>query len=396
VELVLERIKVEERSNKMKILMLTPYFYPHTGGTEKYVKDLSIQLVKNGHDVTVIACNVPRSKKAKKEEVIDGVKIKRLSSIDFLYYLPITLSFNLKMLEGYDVVHIHCPPHSFVRTVAGRVKTPVVTTFHCDITITGQFFGIPIPRFFSQGFEALMNWYADEIISTSESYASTSPVIKDMPRNIIPIGVYHDKLDESIKKQGIDPLKDKKKQILFLGRLAANKGIKYLVSAMPKILAAHPDAKLIICGEGEEKPSIVNQIKSLGLEGNITFYGTVNLDTLSSLYATSSVFVLPSINRLEAFGIVQLEAMACYTPVVAADIPGVNSVMDIGKSGLLVPKQNPDAIADSVIKIIGNPEMIRQMGARGRELVETKYDWPIISKEIEAVYRKAIAKKKGK
>ena len=217
-----------------------------------------------------------------------------------------------------------------------------------------------------------------------------------MPRNVIPIGVYHDKLDESTRKQGIDPLKDKKKQILFLGRLAANKGIKYLVSAMPKILAAHPDARLIICGEGEEKPSIVNQIKNLGLEGSITFYGTVDLDTLTRLYTTSSVFVLPSINRLEAFGIVQLEAMACYTPVVAADIPGVNSVMDIGKSGLLVPKQNPDAISEAVIKILSNPELIISMGARGRQLVETKYDWPIISKEVEAVYRKAIAKKKGK
>lgn len=387
----------------MKIVMLTPYFYPHTGGTEKYVKDLSIQLVKNGHDVTVIAANVPRAKKAKKEEVIDGVKVKRLPAVDFLYYLPITLNFNLKMLEGYDIVHIHCPPHSFVRSIAGKVKNAVVATFHCDITITEQFFGIPIPRIITHGFEAIMDRYAclflpkvEEIISTSESYASTSPVMKNMPRNIIPIGVYHDKLDESIKKQGIDPLRDKKKQILFLGRLAANKGVKYLVAAMPKILAAHPDAKLVICGEGEEKPSIVNQIKSLGLENAVTFYGTVNLDTLSSLYATSSVFVLPSINRLEAFGIVQLEAMACYTPVVAADIPGVNSVMDIGKSGLLVPKQNPGAISDAVIKILSNPELIKSMGARGRQLVETRYDWPIISKEIEAVYKKAIAKKKGK
>ena len=386
----------------MKILMLTPYFYPHTGGTEKYVKDLSIQLVKNGHDVTVISCNVPRAKKAKKEEIIEGVKIKRIPAIDFLYYLPVTMSFNLKMLEGFDVVHIHCPPHSFIRTVAGKTKLPVVATFHCDITITDQFFGIPIPHFITNGFEALMNWYAtlflpkvEEIISTSESYASTSPVMKNMPRNVIPIGVYHDKLDESVRKQGIDPFKDKKKQILFLGRLAANKGIRYLVAAMPKILAVHPDAKLIICGEGEEKPSIVNQIKNLGLEANITFYGTVDLDTLSKLYTTSSVFVLPSINRLEAFGIVQLEAMACYTPVVAADIPGVNSVMDIGKSGLLVPKQDPDAISDAVNKILSSPEMIQQMGARGRQLVETKYDWPIISKVVEAVYKKAIAKKKG-
>jgi len=386
----------------MKILMLTPYFYPHTGGTEKYVKDLSIQLVKNGHDVTVIACNVPRAKKAKKEEVIDGVKIIRLSAFDFLYYLPVTWAFRKKMVEGYDVVHIHCPPHSFVRTLAGKVKVPVVATFHCDVTITGQFFNVPIPGFITHGFEALMDWYArlfmskvEEVISTSVSYGSTSPVIKNLKYNAIPIGVYHDKLDESVKKQGIDPFKDKKKQILFLGRLAANKGVNYLVEAMPKILAAHPDAKLVICGEGEEKASIVSLIKKLGLEGSITFYGTVNLDTLSALYTTSSVFVLPSINRLEAFGIVQLEAMACYTPVVASDIPGVNSVMDIGKSGLLVPKQKPDAISDAVNKILSSPELIKSMGARGRHLVETKYDWPIISKEIEGVYRKAIAKKKG-
>lgn len=386
----------------MKIVMLTPYFYPHTGGTEKYVKDLAIQLVKNGHEVTVIANNVPRSKKAKSEEIIDGVKVKRLPAFDFLYYLPVTWAFRLKMLEGFDVVHIHCPPHSFIRTVAGRTKLPVVATFHCDVTVTGQFFGVPIPKFITHGFEALMDWYArlfmpkvQEIISTSVSYASTSPVIQNMKYNAIPIGVYHNSLDESIKKQGIDPVKDKKKQILFLGRLAANKGVNYLVSAMPKILAKHPDAKLVICGEGEEKPSIVNLIKKLGLEGSVTFYGTVNLDTLASLYAASSVFVLPSINRLEAFGIVQLEAMACHTPVIASDIPGVNSVMDVGKSGLLVPKQDPQAIADAVIKILSDPELIRSMGQRGRQLVETKYDWPIISKEIEKVYQKAIAKKKG-
>ena len=171
--------------------------------------------------------------------------------------------------------------------------------------------------------------------------------------------------------------------------------MRYLVSAMPKILEALPDSKLVICGEGEEKPSIESQIKGLGLEGSITFYGTVNLDTLAMLYATSSVFVLPSINRLEAFGIVQLEAMACYTPVVASDIPGVNSVMDIGKSGLLTPIQNPDAIASAVIKILKDPELLKSMGARGRHLVETKYDWPIISKEVELVYQKAISKKKA-
>ena len=111
------------------------------------------------------------------------------------------------------------------------------------------------------------------------------------------------------------------------------------------------------------------------------------------LYAESSVFVLPSINSLEAFGIVQLEAMACSTPVIASDIRGVNSVA--GKGGMIVPKENPEALSEAIIKILDDPEKARLMGAEGRRLVETKYIWPEIVKQVEAVYKKAIKKKKA-
>ncbi|MFC1767383.1 glycosyltransferase family 4 protein [Candidatus Margulisiibacteriota bacterium] len=384
----------------MKILMMSPFYYPHTGGTEKYVRDLSIALVEKGHDVTIMCANLPFSKRGKKEEVKDGVKIVRFPAFELLY-LPIAFGFKRKMTKDFDIIHVHCPPYGFVREMAGKVPQPVVATFHCDITLTGKFFGIPVPRVVTWLLDTFGKFYAtrhlpkvDEIITTTESYAAGSPVMKDFPRNPIPIGIHYDKIDKVIAEEGIDVVKKKAGQILFLGRLAANKGVNFLIKAMPKILEKHPEAKLVITGEGEEKKSLVSLIKKLGIESYVTFYGIIDFKTLVRLYAESNMFVLPSINSLEAFGIVQLEAMACSTPVVASDIRGVNSVA--GKGGLIAPKEDPSALADAIITILDNPQKAREMGIEGRKLVETKYVWPLIVKQVEAVYKKAMDKKKGK
>lgn len=123
----------------MKICMLVPYFYPHTGGTEKYVKDLSLALSQAGHQVTIISNNLPKEKNAPSEEMMEQVKIIRLPAINLFSYLPVSFAFNLKMIEDYDIIHVHVPAFSFVRRVAGKVKQPVIVTYHCDITISEKF-----------------------------------------------------------------------------------------------------------------------------------------------------------------------------------------------------------------------------------------------------------------
>jgi len=386
----------------MKIVMLSPYFYPHTGGTEKYVRDLSAVLIKEGHAVTVITNNLPRSKNALAHEVLpEGIKVIRLDAVDMFYYLPVSLQFNRKMLEGFDVVHAHVPAFSFLRAVAGKVAQPVVVTYHCDVTVSEKYFGIPVPRWVVPPFEESSNIMARRLLSkadlvynTTESYAETSPVLKHVPHRSIPIGIFYDKIDEAHKKLGLSPDKKNPRQILFLGRLAGNKGCDYLVKAMPKVLAKFPDAKLIICGDGEEKAHILDLVTQFDIGPAVTFLGTATFERLVELYYQSIVYVFPSINRLEAFGIVQLEAMANYTAVLASDIPGPNSVMEPGKSGILVPKQNPDAIADALCQLLADPEKAKAMGRRGRELVETKYNWYVIGKQVVALYEEALEKKK--
>ncbi|KAF0134473.1 MAG: group 1 glycosyl transferase [Candidatus Saganbacteria bacterium] len=386
----------------MKIVMLSPYFYPHTGGTEKYVRDVSAVLVQKGHEVTVITNNLPRAKNAPREETLpEGIKVIRLDAIDLFYYLPVSSQFNLQMLEGYDIVHAHVPSFSFLRSVAGKIKQPLIVTYHCDMTVSEKYFGVPVPQFLVPSVENASNFYAkqflpkaDAIITTTETYAASSPVMKDFPHHAVPIGIFHDKIDEIQKKLNLTPDKKNKKQILFLGRLAGNKGCDYLVKAMPKILAKFPDTKLIICGDGEEKAHILDLVTQFDIGRSITFLGTATFERLIELYYTSLIYIFPSINRLEAFGIVQLEAMSNYTAVVASDIPGPNAVMENGKSGLLVQKQNPDALADAVNSLLGDPEKALAMGRRGRELVEQKYNWGAIGDRIIDIYKEALNKKR--
>jgi glycosyltransferase involved in cell wall biosynthesis len=358
-------------------------------------------LVLAGHEVTIISTNLPADKKAPAEEMMGGVKVKRFPAINLFSYLPCTWHFDLKLTEGYDIVHVHVPSFGFARAVAGKIKQPVIMTYHCDITVSEKYFGIPVPHWFVAAVEYLPNLYArrvasrvDILYNTTETYAKSSPVLKYFPIRSIQIGIFLDKIDDMQQKRGLTPEKKRKNQILFLGRLAGNKGCDYMVKAMPQILEKFPDTKLLICGEGEEKAHIVSLIKQFGIEKSIQFYGVITFEQLVEIYYTSLVYVFPSINRLEAFGIVQLEAMANNTAIIVSDIPGPNAVMDVGRTGVLVPKQDSDAIAKAVIDMLANPQKAIEMGIAGRKLVETKYDWGVIGQQVINVYKEALAKKK--
>jgi len=387
----------------MKICMLVPYFYPHTGGTEKYVKDLSIALTQSGHEVTVISTNLPAEKNAPAEEMMSGFKVIRLPAMNLFSYLPVTKKkFDLKMLEGFDIVHCHVPSFGFLREVVGKLPQPVIVTYHCDITVSEKYYGIKVPKFFIKAVEKNSNVmarmqlkHAEVVYNTTKTYADTSPVLKHV-KNVrhIPIGIFHDHIDEMQKKLGLTDKDKNTKQLLWLGRMAGNKGCDYMVKAMPAILKKFPDTKLVICGDGEEKAHINSLIDQFGIRKSVEMYGMVTFDVLVKLFYKSLVYVFPSINRLEAFGIVQLESFANYTPVICSDIPGPNAVMDVGTTGYLVPKQNPAAIAEKCIEMLSNPQKAIEMGKAGRRLVETKYDWGNIVKQVLALYDEGLAKKK--
>ena len=144
-------------------------------------------------------------------------------------------------------------------------------------------------------------------------------------------------------------------------RLATEKGVEYLLEAMPEILKQHPTARVLYMGQyqnviGEEAyyQKLAPMIAELG--NHWTFLGNLPAAELTAFYQKCEVTILPSINRTEAFGIVQVESMSCGTPVVASDLPGVRQPVKLTGMGRLVPPVDSHALAQAIIELLDHPE----------------------------------------
>jgi glycosyltransferase involved in cell wall biosynthesis len=367
----------------VRIIQASSYFYPHIGGVETHVLELAQSLQEMGHEVIVLCAAVPKSNR---NEVLNGIQIQRFPAID-LPYVPFVHALKRRIAQfSADVIHSHYPPPFMsYGAVKGLPQIPHVLTYHCDLEIPDYFANLRIPSFFKNSIQRVNNRLyikpvfdeVDQIIATTQSYARSSPVLGNYHYKIVPNG---------IRLETFDKLRDvserELKQVLFVGRLSSVKGIDYLIKAAKIVLKQHKDATFLIVGDGEERQNLKALAK--GYENCIKFCGHISRRALVEFYKSSAVLVLPSFTRLEAFGVVLLEAMACETPVIASQIPGVLDV--IGEGGLLVKPCSPQALATAIQNIFDNPANARRMGKRGRQLVEQKYDWKIIAQQVLGVY----------
>lgn len=162
------------------------------------------------------------------------------------------------------------------------------------------------------------------------------------------------------------------KEILFIGRLAAEKGAPVLIDALPRIRATHPDLQLTLIGDGPEREQLETQVRDLALTDVVTFTGYKNQDEVAEALGGTALFVLPSF--AEGVPVVLMEAMAARTPVVTTRIAGIPELVEDGVSGRIVPPGDGEALADAIIEILNSPETARSMGAKGREKVEAEFD----------------------
>ncbi len=369
----------------MRIIQASSYFYPHIGGVETHVLELSQSLQDMGHDVIVLCAAVPKSRP---NEVLNGLPVHRFPALD-LPYVPYTYDLRRHIAQfSADVVHSHYPPPFMsYGAVKGLPQIPHVLTYHCDLEIPDYIVNVRIPNV-CKNLVQLVNkgLYAkpvldkvNQIIATTQSYAQSSPVLRGYQYEIVPNGVRLQAFDRQLhdisNERGA-------KQVLFVGRLSSVKGIDYLIEAAKIVLKQHNDATFLIVGDGEERQRLKALAK--GYENYIKFCRHISRRALMALYKSSTVLVLPSFTRLEAFGVVLLEAMACETPVIASRIPGVLDV--IGEGGFLVTPRSPQSLATAILEIFENPTNARRMGKNGRQLVEQKYDWKIVAQEIVDLY----------
>lgn len=167
-------------------------------------------------------------------------------------------------------------------------------------------------------------------------------------------------------------------EILFVGRLAREKGADILLRAMPRILALQPEATLTLIGDGPEKVSLRETAASLDLAGRVRFAGALPNAVLPEHYRRAALLVLPS--RREGFGLTLVEALGCGCPVAASDLPAPRALLEDGRAGRLFRAEDPDALARAVLELLADPAAAAAMAVRGRAAVVERYDWGVIAR----------------
>lgn len=377
----------------MKIAEVTSTFPPYKAGMSNVAYYNAWALTTLGHDVTVFTTKYKTGTSHVDEYPF---KVQRLSAW-FKYGNAGILPQLFYKLPKYDIIHLHYPFFGGAEIIyfLDKIKDlNLIVTYHMDVVGEGL-----MSKFFQ--------WHrnnvtpkildrADKIIVTSYDYAQNSNIKERLavePEKFveIPIGVnellfkprYRDKdIIEQYDLHG-------KKIILFVGGLDKAhyfKGINILIQAVKK-LNARDDFRVVIIGEGDLKQTYQSMADSLGLGRKIIFAGFVPDDLLPKFYSVADMLVLPSIDKSEAFGIVSLEAMASGVPVIASDLPGVRSVVDKKKTGLLVKPGNVDNLANMIEYLLKNPRIAKEYGKAGREKVLQKYTWDKITKQLDDVIK---------
>lgn len=376
----------------MKILQTPVRFYPFTGGVENYVYYLSRELVNSGNQVKVVCANEPD---IESKQRVEGIEVERLPYMGKIANTNITTGLPGALSDGdYDIIHTHIPtPWSadWSAFYSNSKKKPLVVTYHNDII--GQGLASLVARIYnSVGLNYVLKTAAKIIITQPGYLQSSSHLAKYQDKiEVIPNGVDVEKFQPKQASGNED-----KSTIFFLSVLDEfhkYKGLDYLLEALKIVKNNVPDVKLIVGGKGVLLDHHQEMAASLGLKDNVEFAGFIPDEEIADYYSQASVFVLPSISSLqEGFGIVALEALACQTPVVTTDIVGVAQDLKQIKGGIVIPPRDTHKLADAITQILSDAQMQKEMGQRGRKLVQEKYTWKGVASSMEKVYKEILAK----
>jgi glycosyltransferase involved in cell wall biosynthesis len=366
-------------SPRLRVLHVGKYYAPHVGGMESHVQTLCSELRKYV-DARVLVANAGREDR---EEIAGSVPVMRVRTFVRLAGAPVCPSMSQKIRQsGADLVHIHLPnPTAALAFIVSGFQGPLVLTWHSDI-IRQRFLKVlfmPIERRLLRDARA--------IIASSPDYVAYSPNLYEhrLRCRIIPFGIplAREKQSDAAQVSMIHRLYGRP-LLLSIGRLVGYKGYRYLVRAMKYI-----DAHLLLIGEGPERLKLEGEVRSIGLSERVHFLGRV--EETAPYYQACDIFVLPSIGRNEAFGIVQLEAMACGKPVVNTQLrSGVPFVSVNGFTGVTVPPADSLALARAINVLLDDPDRRSAYGAAAETRVKREFSLEKMVSETLRVYEEVI------
>jgi glycogen(starch) synthase len=353
----------------LRILRVTSDLYPYViGGIGVHAREMSKSQAKLGHEVTILttsmADNMPDNQDGFRIACFkNGVKLLgNTISSELLFKL-------FRIRKNYDIIHAHS--HLFFSTnICALVRkigsSPLVITNHGIMSASA-------PDWFNLLYlKTLGKWTlntADKIICYTEEEKEKLIRILNINASkiaVIPNGIDTNQFHPRLRDHAADTI-----NLLWVGRFVKGKGVEYIVQAMGILVKERPDLHLTLVGEGPERDCICELIESLGLSDNVSIIDFVPYDKMPRVFQDSDIFVLPSLH--EGVPRTALEAMSCGLPVVISDFSHLRDLIDGG--GLMFPKKDVQALADSLRILINDDDKRAKMGRKAREKIVREYSW---------------------
>lgn len=347
------------------ILIVLYYYIPYVSGLTGYARDLAEHLVKKGHRVTVLTTR--HDKTLPERETINGVKVLRVPVLFRVSKGVIAPTFWMRvisMARKADVVNFHLPLADVGLSSLFIKRNKIISTYHCDLNLgRGR-----VNAFVQKLSFILMRIVlirSQSIVVNSIDYFAHSYFNQYNRRAVQIFPPLNDaqfkpvQYSNLLKKLSLD---DQSYKIGFVGRIVAEKGLRYLLDSIRYLKDAIGRFHILIAGDygNVAGGSVIEELAGLINENSdtVVLTGLLSNDELLEFYSMIDVLVLPSVDPLESFGIVQVEALLCGTPVIATNLPGVRVVIHETGAGYLIDPGNARDLAMKLIEMKENPPVI--------------------------------------
>nr|WP_196791169.1 glycosyltransferase family 4 protein [Motilibacter aurantiacus] len=362
--------------------MVCPYAWDVPGGVQFHVRDLAEQLIALGHEVSVLA---PADEDMPLPPYVvpagRAVPVPYNGSVARLSFGPLSAARVRRWLAvgEFDLVHIHEPASPSLSLLAcWAASGPMVGTFH-----TASLRSRAYTAFYPVLYPALEKLSARIAVSEQARRTVVEHIGGDAV--VIPNGVYVDRFASATPRP---EWRGSGGTLAFLGRLdEPRKGLATLLAAFPRILARHPDVRLLVAGRGDVEEA--RAALPAAARPCVEFLGQVSDEDKARMLATADLYVAPNTGG-ESFGIVLAEAMAAGAVVVASDLDAFRTVLDGGAAGELVPVGDAAALADAVVGLLSGPARADRLRATASTVVR-RFDWPVVAAQVLAVYETVTA-----
>ncbi len=377
----------------MRVVMLSASFPPEIGGIQAHLAHLAPALAAQGHQVKIVTLRREKGQRIRDEyEGVEVIRVPQLKlpKLQTAQYLALATAVLIaQRLRGQaDVVHYHTYwPDAFTAFLVNKF-VPVVYTAH-----ESRFLIMAEQARFQKRLQLALRPFQTVIAPSTELMLVARKFGVDPAKStFIPNAVDSQKFSPAVARGGMRSrygIPADHDVILCPRRLVPKNGVESLIESLPLIRQSCDQISVVVAGDGPERQKLEQRVRELRLQNSVIFTGSIANDDLPAFYADADVVVIPSL--MEATSIAGLEAMASACAVVATGVGGLPEIIDDGRTGLLVPPRDPNALAAAIIRVLENPQLRKQLGEAARARVEREFTWAHVAGETTRAYEQAIA-----